>query len=493
MFFNNCKKITPENFKYLYTLNYEDRKTIIKKHKLNQFVLLNRAKLIFIYLIQFLIKSFNPTDQKSLDNLANYKLDNFSNFIIPISEGNEELKYYYFIHIVFDWLENVTDYQIIKTRLLYFESFFCNLNNVDKIEEIFYIIFRIDLLFFNQIYDDSILVKVKFEVDETIEEKKTKLSLIKENIKEKIDGIEITDETALTLRDENLIFLPTNYTFFKCYAGGQVTNNIINNIDMSYNYFKMNKINYFDDDVVKKKAFIQFVNKILSSNVIKEYYQKVEAYQEYEFPFSKKNSKISEYLWNKVIYTDLDYKSWGITNREGFGIFINRDKGKNSNGLGYGANVITITHEFIGHSLQYLINSNNRLFAGTSTPHDSYIDEEDNIKARKYTDGGDKFELLLFGRKVTTLTIAGNHFLFNLKNWDLSLKEFRKGFTNSNKQRDIKLLKKELSSIRKNSLVKKLFKYINYNNVTNELKTQSIPLRTSFINNSQSLDMEGIR
>ena len=494
MFFDKCKKITRANFKYLYTLRYEDRKKIVKNHKLNQNILLKSAKLIFFYLIQFLTNSFNPNEQESLDTLDNYKLHNFSKFIIPISEGNEELKYYYFIDIVLNWLQSVDHYQIIKIRLLYFNSFFANISNLDKIEEVFYIIFRIDLLFFNQIDDDSILVKVKFEIDETIEEKKKKLYLIKNDIKENIDKLEITDETALTLKDEKLKFKPTNYTFFKCFGGMQVTYNIVNKIDMSYNYFKMNKINYFDDDVVKKNAFIQLVNKILSSNVIKEYYKKVETYQEYEFPFSQNNSKISEYLWNKVIYTDLDYRSWGIANREGFGIFMNRDKGKNSNGLGYGANAITITHAFIGHCLRNLINSNNRLVAGTSTPHDSFNEEEeDNIKVNKYTDDRDKFDLLLFGQKVTTLTIGGNHFLFNLKNWDLSLKEFIQGFKKSNKQKDIKVLKKELSHIRKNALVKKLFENIKYNYVTNELTSQSISLRSSFINGSQTLNMEGFR
>ena len=52
-FFNKCKKITDENFKYLYTLRYEDRIKIMKKHKLNQNILLKSAKLIFFYLFTF--------------------------------------------------------------------------------------------------------------------------------------------------------------------------------------------------------------------------------------------------------------------------------------------------------------------------------------------------------------------------------------------------------------------------------------------------------
>ena len=349
------------------------------------------------------------------------------------------------------------------------------------------------MLFFNNIHDISILLTVYSEINEKIEEKMPKLYLIKDNIEENIDKIKVTDKTTLTLKGKQLKFKPTNYIFFRCITPNQVINNIENKIDMSYKYFLKNRINYFDDEVGKKNAFIQLVNTILSSRVIKEYYQKIETYKVYEFPFSQKNSKISEYLWNKVIYTDLDYLSWGITNREGFGIFINRDKGKDSNGLGYGANAITITHEFTCHGLRILINSNNRLFAGTNNPQDSFIEEEDDIKANKYIDIGDKFELLLFGQKVTNLTIGGNHFLLNLDNWDLSLKAFRQGFKKSNELKAINVLEKELSNIRKNALIKKLFKNINYEDVTNELKSQSIPLKLSFINNYQILNMEGFR
>ena len=46
LFFDKCKKITRANYKYLYTLRYEDRKKIVKKHKLNQNILLKSAKLI---------------------------------------------------------------------------------------------------------------------------------------------------------------------------------------------------------------------------------------------------------------------------------------------------------------------------------------------------------------------------------------------------------------------------------------------------------------
>ena len=240
------------------------------------------------------------------------------------------------------------------------------------------------------------------------------------------------------------------------------------------------------------RAFISFINNILSSQVIREYFNKVGVFQNYEFPF-KKNSEIFNYLWNKVRFTDLDRETWGITNREGYGIFINRDKGINSNGLGYGAYVITVDHEFLGHFIKYLINSNNQIEAGTATPNESFIDEEDNLKSNQYYDGGDKFEVLLFGGKVDNLTIGGNHFIFNINNWSLHLNEFQDGFKKNNILKDVSDLMYELILIKKDDLVSILFEGINYSNVTVEKNSQSISLKSSNAFFSQELSMKGYR
>ena len=194
---------------------------------------------------------------------------------------------------------------------------------------------------------------------------------------------------------------------------------------MVYEYFQNNRFNFFNNEI-EKNAFINFVNEILSSNVIKEYYKKVESFKNYEFPFEKE--KIRDYLWEKVIFIDLDEVTWGITNREGFGIFINRKKGKNPYGLGYGAYVITVTHEFVGHCIGYLINSNKKCLHSTPTPDQSFISQKDNLASKDLSDGGDKFETLLFGKKLQQLTIGGNHFLLDIENWNLSLAEFKRKF-----------------------------------------------------------------
>ena len=491
-FLDKCKKITSGNYKYIYTLNFSQRKNIVSKFGINQGVLEKSSKILFSELIEFLKGGFKPDNKDSVDNLENFKLLHFDKYIIPISEGNIELKYYYFINIVLGWLKKYEDRKKVKSYILYFENFLENKVNLDKIDKIFYIIFRIDLMYFNGIKDSSILKNVNYSIDEEISEKKAKLLLIKDKICEKIDKIEINEKTVLTLKENNMTFNPFYYCFGQFSKPQHILDNIINRDYMSYDYFKINRINYFNDEDKKKEAFINYVNLTLDSRVLKEYFKKIKSFQNYEFPFNRKD--ILEYMWSKVIYTDLDDNSCGYTNREGFGIFLNRNKGKDHNGIGYGANLVTVDHEFVGHSIRYLINSNNKLKAGTGTPNDSFVSDKDNILSQSLPDGGDKFELMLFGGKLTNLTIGGNHFLFDIMNWNLPLEKFRKRFNENNIQKNAKDLKIELRNLRKNSsLIKVLFNKINYENVTNKIETQSLSLRTSDIINSQTLSMRGFR
>ena len=194
------------------------------------------------------------------------------------------------------------------------------------------------------------------------------------------------------------------------------------------------------------------------------------------------------------MFIDLDDDSWGITNREGFGIFINRDKGNNPYGLGYGAHLINVSYEFIEHYLRYIINANNQLKVSTKTPDDSFINKGYNTKTKDYDDGGDKFESLIFDKKVSNLFIGGNHFLFNIKNWNLSLKKFKGGFKKNNDLKKVNLLKRELLKLQNDDdRIRILFQNINYDDVTEKNDSQSISIRTINKGDIQSLNMEGKR
>ena len=74
----------------------------------------------------------------------------------------------------------------------------------------------------------------------------------------------------------------------------------------------------------------------------------------------------------------------------------------------------------------------------------SFINGEDNFMIDNLADGANKFEVLLVGSSNPTLTIWGNHFLFNINNWNSSLEQFRKGFEKIIFSKILKIWKKSL-------------------------------------------------
>ena len=444
-----CNKINDSDIKYIYTLSFKNRTNVITKHKIKMLIFKRQSKLFFYELIQFIFGSKAPNSTSFKKGLEKYKLAHFERYIIPIYEGTNELKYYYFIDIILQWFEKDKN-KIAHCCLLNFSDFFKK-SNLNKIDEIFYIIMRIDLHFLHDIKDENIsFLNVAASVKETIDDKIKGLKLIKNSIKEDIGTIKITKKTYLTLteeEEEDFRFKPMHYSYTLYTEPGIISYNIKIKRNMDYYYFSSNKFNYFNNNK-EKKVFINYINKVLKSNVIKEYYQKVRTFSNYEFPFD--DDKISNYFWKKTIFIDLDANSWGITNREGFGIFINRTKGINIFGLGYGIYVITINHEFIGHSLGYLINTN-RIFIG------------------------------------------GNHFLMNINNWNLPLDEFKEGFKSNNILKSVKTLKSELKMLQKDKNIKILFKNINYDDVDFTQISQSMPTRISEEGNPQFMNTTGFR
>jgi len=473
LYLSLCKKIQRKDFKYIYTLSFQNRKKILNQHKIKSPILNKKSNIIFLQLVNFLINSYEPNTRESVKILNDYRLINFNRFIIPIYEGNSELKYFYFISLIFDWLEKNEKEGLYSIK--YFKNFLLYQENVDKIDLLFYLIFRIDVLFLNSNKIlHSALLNIKLMICETIEHKKNALYLIQDEIKENLDNVNINNETTLTLKKNKYKFKPLDYYY---YMDMEDEDNFLRYITgkehMTYDFCLQFRYNYFDSEK-KINAFLNILKKILSSRVIREYYEKVKISVSYEFPFD--NDKIIKYLWNKVIFAEID-NYWGMTNREGFGIFINRLKGDKSNGLGYGAHTITISHEFVMNSLGSMINTNDGKMASTLTPKKCFIDNKDNTSTCYLSDSGDKFEHIVFGTRVNSLTIGGNHFIFTIKNWNLSLKYFRKGFKANNIIKRKKTILEELKIIKNcDKDVKELFKDINYKNVTNK-KSQSISTR----------------
>ena len=126
-------------------------------------------------------------------------------------------------------------------------------------------------------------------VNQDLYDKIKALRNAKVQIKENIDKIKITDKTILTLKRNNFKFKLDDYYFkLGITKGSQIERIIMNKTTMSYKYCHENRFNYFEDDKIKN-AFFNFLKKILISNVIREFYDKVKKYKDYQFPFENKD------------------------------------------------------------------------------------------------------------------------------------------------------------------------------------------------------------
>ena len=489
-YLSKCNSIENKNIKYVYTLSYDNRKKIIKKYNLDkQYIFEYRSKQIFIDLLKFIANS-NLNANTSKNPFRVFNLKGFNEFIIPISEGTEELKYYYVISVIQCWLDNPDNYNTVQNIC---SSLYYNLINspsFEDIDNIFYIIFRIDFLFFYNISIDAKKIKELEMLYENKNDTIRALLIINDEI-EGFNNKNITSNTVLTLKKNNFKFNPNDYNFIGYTTKPMILQNINQKNQMNYQYYSINKFNLFScpED---KNAFIGFVNEILQSNVIQEYFKKVKSFKNYYFPF--KNKKILDFLWEKVIFADLDDNSWGFSNKEGFGIFINRQKKYGSTiQLNYGGYIIAITHEFVGHYLRLLININDKKKAGTGTPIKVYNNNKDNELAKNLIDGGDKYEAILFGEKVERLFIGGNHYLFDINNWTKPIDEFREGFKNNNIIKSVKILKTELKGLKsKNNYFNILFKNVNYNKITMTQKSQSISTSSNRLVDPQSININAV-
>ena len=321
-YLNGLKNITKNHYKYIYTLSLKNKNSIIKKHKIKWKIFAKSSKLLFKELVIFLINRFKPDEDAAQQELDNYDLKYFEKFVIPINEGSDELKYYYFISIVLKWMKKDNQnksYQNVPDYLSYFEDFFKNETNLNKIDHVFYAIFRIDLLVLNpKSGDKSSLAKVNLMINEDIKHKIEGLKLIEDKIEEDINKIKIKDDTVLTLNESGYIFKPIDYYFsseLKDIKPNLIIKSIVKKECMTYDYYIKNRLNCFQDEI-KVRALFNYFKLIFPSRVIKEYYKKVKSFENFQFPLT--NNKIIDYLLGKIICIAFNKNYWGLTNREGF-------------------------------------------------------------------------------------------------------------------------------------------------------------------------------
>jgi len=81
----------------------------------------------------------------------------------------------------------------------------------------------------------------------------------------------------------------------------------------------------------------------------------------------------------------------------------------------------------------------------------------------------------------------------NIKNWNLSLAQFKIGFKSNNTLKPVETLNSELKMLQKDNNVKALFKNINYADVDYTLESQSMMTRTTEEGNPQFINTAGFR
>ena len=91
-------------------------------------------------------------------------------------------------------------------------------------------------------------------------------------------------------------------------------------------------------------------------------------------------------------------------------------------------------------------------------PETQYKTLNFNDLTKQYKDGGDKWDAIMFGDKIDKIYINGVYFLFNISNWQFSIKYFSEKFQAFNKWiQNMKDLEKNWNFLKKtNALIEKL-------------------------------------
>ena len=173
--------------------------------------------------------------------------------------------------------------------------------------------------------------------------------------------------------------------------------------------------------------FEKFYDQFMNHNVLRKIYKELESFNGFEYIYDRKELKkqINENIFYLPFPTKflsgLTPKKYGvilINNNRFYSQFENYEQKieRFTKKLCESAFIIiTLIHEFCFHYFRVILYSNNHINLCTPPhPYNNYlIDENYSVE-----DGGDKGEILLFGRKVTYLYLNGLYHFLSMKLWD---------------------------------------------------------------------------
>jgi len=520
-------------FTYIYTLKPEDKKHMMAKfnyfgknelfdEKDKQFFHEEASEILFNKFIFELLDISNISDKNE-----NYYLDKlnelYSNYSFPASKTdykipvkyNKEALYIIFIlrfQLFLCTNDKGKDKKIIfkyniKVRikaLNYFRDYLLTKNKEELGIE--YIIFCLITFFkyyelYHPFYDlDNLMNQINFNFDlcsrflyQSYNDKILYINKIKENIiniKEYNNYIinnKCFNNFIIKIKYEDKIyqFYPEDHFYYG--DSINIIDSIIqkNNNNYNFNYLKKKKFPLFDDSSINE-IFYNHVDKILKSPLTKEYFNSFQNLSNVSCIFD--NQKILEEIKNNSFWVKfpLDDVS-GVTDKDIFSVFLNNSIKEITNEkffIKVISKITTISHENINHVARLILNINNILSSKHTPIHEKIFKKESYNKITKdLYDQGDKWEVIIFGKKIKHFYINSSLFLINTENYNLKINTFKKIFRDKQKKISKNVLKSYLNEIllkkEGNELIKKI----------NELKPLDFQncKDKDWINNSQLL------
>ena len=297
--------------------------------------------------------------------------------------------------------------------------------------------------------------------------------LINVNINEldKLNDEELLKKEFTLNYNGNLSTFSLKDIFFINKNRNEILKSIINNNCYSFEYDLKNNNLFFKNEELNK-LYENYIYTILKSDITKEYFECLKDFDDYNFLFDN-NSIIEELKDNTLfVYFPCDNVT-GITDKDLYFIFINK-KYKYSpvfkRIIEVNGKSLSQSHEYINHCARILLTANN-YNKDKQTPENPYKNANFYEETKEFKDGGDKWEIIIFGQKINKIFLNGLIFLFNTNNFNNTIEKYKQLFKSENKTIYFSQIKKNLTNFYDNDiLLKNIFKEFGQNEIDSLFK-----------------------
>ena len=470
-------------YTYIFTLDFKDRMEIYKIspffgeneifEKEERYFFKAPMKNVFRQMINEILQL---EDEEKPQEKYNEIIDNYGipkqkkKNLIPAIFGNEEYRYTNYITHIGSILnlipdseknENINEYiQQIIIAICTFKDYLLLDENEYQEENIRYIIFCIESIFsysknlniLKKNINSNLYKYAKF-LFETIDIKREKLKKISKYIKNKdfkLDEIDNDTEIIIEYNQKKYKFKVSDHYFSFCNSKYNIIDTIINKENLSFSYFQIH--NGILDDKLMEKKYNDYFKKILNSEINKSYIRNLEGINKYKYIF-KEEKFVNEVKINYIIFP-LEELS-GLTSKDFYTVYLNNNLDKSDIEKilpQLGGKLIVKLHEIVNHIYRLIIHIND-INIPLDTPTKIFIKDKWNDKTTHLKDGGDKYEAIIFGKKIKKFYLSGMYFIFDENNWNnKDILKFSRNFKAQNSlEKNVDSLKRKLNDLKKNN------------------------------------------